>query len=69
MSVCRPWNKRGEKTFLEITYTDLENFFCAPRKRIQIWIQKGLLDPTNIFDIVDKCHNPWKLDGRRKKPE
>jgi hypothetical protein len=62
----RPRNKRREKTFLEITYTDLEGLFHARRRTIQLWIARGLLDPTDILDIFDKYQHPEKLDRRRK---
>jgi len=60
-------NRRKEKIWFKMTYSVLEKIFAAPRFTIQSWVRKGLLDPTNPFDIIDKYNNPWKLD-RRKKP-
>ena len=65
MGFILPREKRKEKIFCAITYTDLERLFSTNRRTIQRWIQKGVLDPTDILDIIEKYNNPSLLDRRK----
>lgn len=58
-----------KKWTIELTYEVLGRIFDVPPRVIKRRIYRGLLDPSDIFDIVDKVLNPWKLDRRRKKPD
>lgn len=60
-------NCKREKIWLKITYTVLERLFSARRETIEVWIRKGLLNPTNVLDIIDKYEHREKLDRRRKQ--
>jgi len=60
------YTKKGEKVWLRITYTHLEKLFSRDRMTISRWIADGRLDPTDIFDIIEKFNRPSLLDRRRK---
>lgn len=58
----RKWN-------IELDYEIMAKIFNTSPRIIKRRIYRGLLDPTDIFDILDKYSNPWKLDRRRKHVE